>query len=219
MIVTTKDLFKVAYGKFAVGAYNINNMEQCIGLFQGMPRLAGPVHHPDLQGSTRLCPRQDAGRPDPLRRRDLPRGHLCRPPGSRRRGDLLRLHRLRLLQLGDDRCLARAVRREHRDHPPGGRACARQGHLASKPSWACWAASKSTSRWTKRTPCSPIPTRRRSLSPLDGCDSLAVAIGTSHGAYKFKGTQGLHFERAGGDPAAAARLPAGHARLILRAAG
>jgi len=28
-----------------------------------------------------------------------------------------------------------------------------------------------------------------------GCDSLAVAIGTSHGAYKFTGTQGLHFER------------------------
>jgi fructose-bisphosphate aldolase class II len=28
-----------------------------------------------------------------------------------------------------------------------------------------------------------------------GCDSLAVAIGTSHGAYKFKGNQGLHFKR------------------------
>jgi fructose-bisphosphate aldolase class II len=30
---------------------------------------------------------------------------------------------------------------------------------------------------------------------LSGCDSLAVAIGTSHGAYKFSGSQGLHFER------------------------
>jgi fructose-bisphosphate aldolase class II len=28
-----------------------------------------------------------------------------------------------------------------------------------------------------------------------GCDSLAVAVGTSHGAYKFKGQQSLHFER------------------------
>jgi fructose-bisphosphate aldolase class II len=27
-----------------------------------------------------------------------------------------------------------------------------------------------------------------------GCDSLACAIGTSHGAFKFSGTQGLHFE-------------------------
>jgi fructose-bisphosphate aldolase class II len=28
MIVTTAQLYKVAYGKFAVGAYNINNMEE-----------------------------------------------------------------------------------------------------------------------------------------------------------------------------------------------
>jgi fructose-bisphosphate aldolase class II len=30
---------------------------------------------------------------------------------------------------------------------------------------------------------------------LSGCDSLAVAIGTSHGAYKFTGSQGLHIDR------------------------
>jgi fructose-bisphosphate aldolase, class II len=35
MIVTTAQLYKVAYGKFAVGAYNINNMEQLLGLFGG----------------------------------------------------------------------------------------------------------------------------------------------------------------------------------------
>ena len=35
MIVTTKDLFKNAYGKYAIGAYNINNLEQTMGLFQG----------------------------------------------------------------------------------------------------------------------------------------------------------------------------------------
>ena len=29
----------------------------------------------------------------------------------------------------------------------------------------------------------------------DGCDSLAVAIGTSHGAYKFTGSQGLRMDR------------------------
>jgi len=29
---------------------------------------------------------------------------------------------------------------------------------------------------------------------LTGCDSLACAIGTSHGAYKFSGGQGIHFE-------------------------
>ncbi|MCJ7661765.1 MAG: class II fructose-bisphosphate aldolase, partial [Anaerolineales bacterium] len=35
MIVTTKKLFKAAYGKYAIGAYNINNLEQTMGLFQG----------------------------------------------------------------------------------------------------------------------------------------------------------------------------------------
>ena len=35
MIVTTAQLFKVAYGKFAIGAYNINNAEQAMGLFRG----------------------------------------------------------------------------------------------------------------------------------------------------------------------------------------
>ena len=35
MIVTTKQLFKHAYGKYAVGAYNINNLEQTVGLFRG----------------------------------------------------------------------------------------------------------------------------------------------------------------------------------------
>ena len=35
MIVTTAQLYKVAYEKFAVGAYNINNMEQLLGLFRG----------------------------------------------------------------------------------------------------------------------------------------------------------------------------------------
>src|SRR4030065_2073212 len=35
MIVTTKKLFEAAYGKYAIGAYNINNLEQLMGLFRG----------------------------------------------------------------------------------------------------------------------------------------------------------------------------------------
>ena len=35
MIVTTTELFKHAYGKYAIGAYNINNLEQIVGLFRG----------------------------------------------------------------------------------------------------------------------------------------------------------------------------------------
>ena len=35
MIVPTSELFRIAYGNFAIGAYNINNAEQAMGLFKG----------------------------------------------------------------------------------------------------------------------------------------------------------------------------------------
>src|SRR5207253_4970604 len=42
MIVPTKKLFEVAYGKFAIGAYNINNAEQTMGLFRGCIESQAP---------------------------------------------------------------------------------------------------------------------------------------------------------------------------------
>ena len=42
MIVTTKELFQHAYGKYAIGAYNINNLEQTMGLFEGNVRSKAP---------------------------------------------------------------------------------------------------------------------------------------------------------------------------------
>ena len=55
-----------------------------------------------------------------------------------------------------------------------------------------------------------------------GCDSLAVAIGNSHGAYKFKGEQHLDLERLkadqeGADGRRPRRLSAGAARRFERA--
>src|SRR5512147_2473958 len=42
MIVTTSVLFRMAYGKYAIGAYNINNMEQALGLFRGHVEAQAP---------------------------------------------------------------------------------------------------------------------------------------------------------------------------------
>ena len=52
MIVTTAQLYKVAYGKFAIGAYNVNNLEQILGLFQGCiaskaPFIIGAGYSPE----------------------------------------------------------------------------------------------------------------------------------------------------------------------------
>jgi hypothetical protein len=41
----------------------------------------------------------------------------------------------------------------------------------------------------------PTPRKPSSSSSETGCDSLAIAIGNSHGAYKFKGEQHLDIER------------------------
>jgi fructose-bisphosphate aldolase class II len=42
MIVPTSNLFKLAYGKYAIGAYNINNMEQTLGLLIGSIESQSP---------------------------------------------------------------------------------------------------------------------------------------------------------------------------------
>jgi Fructose-bisphosphate aldolase class-II len=42
VIVPTSNLFKLAYGKYAIGAYNINNMEQTLGLFKGSIESQSP---------------------------------------------------------------------------------------------------------------------------------------------------------------------------------
>ena len=38
------------------------------------------------------------------------------------------------------------------------------------------------------------PAQAKEFVDRTGCDSLAVAIGTSHGAFKFSGSQSLHFD-------------------------
>ncbi|MBQ7525090.1 MAG: class II fructose-bisphosphate aldolase, partial [Abditibacteriota bacterium] len=38
------------------------------------------------------------------------------------------------------------------------------------------------------------PAQAAEFIERSGCDSLACALGTSHGAFKFSGSQGLHFE-------------------------
>jgi fructose-bisphosphate aldolase class II len=38
------------------------------------------------------------------------------------------------------------------------------------------------------------PEQAKEFVTRSGCDSLACAIGTSHGAFKFSGSQGLHFD-------------------------
>ena len=60
---------------------------------------------------------------------------------------------------------------------------------SSRPSSAPSPASRTRSRSRRTRRPTPVPRRSRSSSPRPACDSLAIAIGTSHGAYKFKPEQ------------------------------
>ena len=74
MIVTTKELFQHAYGKYAVGAYNINNLEQTVGLFRGNLGKSGANSDPvraersapfilQISRGARATPTSDSWRP------------------------------------------------------------------------------------------------------------------------------------------------------------
>jgi fructose-bisphosphate aldolase class II len=47
----------------------------------------------------------------------------------------------------------------------------------------------------EKNACLTDPDEAKRFVEVSGCDSLACAIGTSHGAYKFSGGQGIHFDR------------------------
>lgn len=71
MIVTTKKLFEHAYGKYAIGAYNVNNLEQIDGLFKGNLSSQSAFHHTNQQGRPCLHQQTLPGRLNSRRRRDL----------------------------------------------------------------------------------------------------------------------------------------------------
>ena len=81
------------------------------------------------------------------------------------------------------------VREEHRDHQARRRARAREGHL--RRGRARHARRRRGGHRSEEHACLTDPDQAVEFVERTGCDSLAVAIGTSHGAYKFSGSQGL----------------------------
>ncbi|MEJ1971771.1 MAG: class II fructose-bisphosphate aldolase [Lacunisphaera sp.] len=78
MIVTTAQLFKHAYGKYAVGAYNINNAEQAMGLFKGAIQSKAPFIIQISKGARKYTDKRMLEGDHPLGRRES-----FRKPSSR----------------------------------------------------------------------------------------------------------------------------------------
>jgi len=194
MIVTTQELFKLAYGHFAVGAYNINNMEQTLGLFQGCVSSQAPfiiqiskgardyakvkLLEALIRGAEELYP--DAIFAVHLDHGDEAACYDCIDSGF--------YSSVMIDASGEPFAgnVATTRRIVERAHAKGISVEAELGMLGGVEEHV---------KVDEKNAMLTDPDEAAEFVRRTGCDSLAVAIGTSHGAYKFKGTQSLHFDR------------------------
>ena len=189
MIATTKDLFKVAYGKFAVGAYNINNMEQCIGLFQGNLDSQAPFIIQISRGARSyarvkmlegLIRSAEEVFPEAIFAVHLDHGdeaaaYDCIDSGFYSSVMIDASHE----PFEENVAITRRV--VDRAHAKGISVEAELGMLGG--------VEEDIAVDEKHASLTD-PDEAAEFVRLSGCDSLAVAIGTSHGAYKFMGQPG-----------------------------
>lgn len=193
MIVPTRVLFEHAYGKYALGAYNINNLEQAMGLFRGNYESEAPFiiqiskgarSYTDKRMLEAIITTADKIWPDLLFAVHLDHGdeetcYDCIASGFYSSVMIDASHdpfeeNIAITRRVVDRAHARNVSVEAELGMLGGV----EEHIKVDEENACLTNPAEAEEFVKRS----------------GCDSLACAIGTSHGAYKFSGSQGLHFD-------------------------
>jgi fructose-bisphosphate aldolase class II len=193
MIVTTAQLFKHAYGKYAVGAYNINNAEQAMGLFKGAIQSQAPFIIQISKGARKYTDKRMLEAiiraaaeifPEAIFAVHLDHGdeetcYECIDSGFFSSVMIDASHE------PFEQNIAISKRVVDKAHAKGISVEAELGMLGGveedikvEDGHATLTNPKEAEEFIRRT----------------GCDSLACAIGTSHGAFKFKGRQSLHFD-------------------------
>jgi len=193
MIVSTKVLFEQAYGKYAVGAYNINNAEQVMALFRGNVESKAPFIVQLSKGARAYTDKRlleamiraaDEIFPEAVFAVHLDHGDEetcmdCIASGFYSSVMIDASHE------DFDGNVAATKRVVDAAHAKGIAVEAELGQLGGVEEDI--SVSEADAKLTD-------PKEVEEFVKLSGCDSLACAIGTSHGAYKFTGSQGLHFE-------------------------
>lgn len=194
MIVTTKELFKQAYGKYAIGAYNINNLEQCMGLFRGNLDSKAPFIVQLSRGSRKYTDKSmiegiiraaDKLFPEAIFAVHLDHGDEESCNDSIDSG----FYSSVMIDASAEefeKNIEITKRVVERAHAKGVVVEAELGELGGVEEDI--AVDEANAHLTD-------PDQGKEFVERTGCDSLAVAIGTSHGVYKFTSGQGLHFDR------------------------
>ena len=192
MFVTTKKLFEAAYGKYAIGAYNINNLEQTMGLFRGNLESKAPfilqiskgsrsyTHKTMLEGLIRSA---DEIFPESVFAVHLDHGdeetcYDCVDSGFYSSVMIDASHE----EFEENIAVTKRV--VDYAHDKGVVVEAELGMLGGVEEHI--QVDEADAKLTD-------PDQALEFVERTGVDSLACAIGTSHGAFKFSGTQGLHF--------------------------
>ena len=193
MIVTTKKLFEHAYGKYAIGAYNVNNLEQIVGLFRGNIDSQAPFIIQISKGSRSytnkaflegLIRAADEVYPEAIFAVHLDHGDEATCYDCINSGFYSSVM-IDASGFPYEENIAITRRVVEAAHAKGIVVEAELGMLGGVEEHV--AVSESEAKLTN-------PEQARDFVERSGCDSLAVAIGTSHGAFKFSGSQSLHFE-------------------------
>ncbi len=193
MIVTTGQLYKVAYKKFAVGAYNINNLEQTMGLFRGNVQSKAPFiiqlskgarGYTDKRMLEAIIRTAEQIFPEAIFAVHLDHGdeqtcYDCIDSGFYSSVMIDASHE------SFEENVAITKRVVDRAHPKGISVEAELGMLGGV---------EEDIKVDEGHACLTNPDEAVDFVKQTGCDSLAAAIGTSHGAYKFKGQQSLRFD-------------------------
>jgi fructose-bisphosphate aldolase class II len=193
MIVTTSALFKLAYSHYAIGAYNINNLEQTLGLFEGCIESQAPFIIQLSKGSRKYADKRmleaiirTASQiyPEAVCAVHLDHGdeetcYDCIDSGFYSSVMIDASHET------FEENVARTRRVVDRAHAKGVSVEAELGRLGGV---------EEDVKVDEGSAFLTDPKEAVEFVKESGCDSLAAAIGTSHGAYKFSGRQSLHFE-------------------------
>ena len=193
MIVTTKKLFEAAYGKYAIGAYNINNLEQIMGLFHGNIDSQAPFiiqiskgarSYTDKSMLEAMIRAADELFPEAIFAVHLDHGdeetcYNCIESGF--------YSSVMIDASSEDFETNIAITKRVVDAAHAKRIVveAELGQLGGVEEHV--AVDEADAKLTD-------PDQAKEFVDRTGVDSLACAIGTSHGAFKFSGTQGLRFD-------------------------
>ncbi|NLF01800.1 MAG: ketose-bisphosphate aldolase [Anaerolineales bacterium] len=193
MIVTTAQLFKQAYGSYALGAYNINNAEQVMGLFRGCMQSQAPFIVQLSKGARSYTDKrmleamlraadeifEEATFAVHLDHGDEQTCYDCIESGFYSSVMIDASHQ------PFEENIATTKRVVDAAHAKGISVEAELGQLGGVEEHVSVAEDQ-----VHLTD----PHQAAEFIERTGCDSLAAAIGTSHGAFKFSGSQSLHFE-------------------------